>query len=182
MNNSTSSANKKYLKNLLPINPMRANADIQDGMIVHKIKMHSVLFVDRVRPIVFQHATEFMRLQRWMERIGAKQRVFLMRQLLNTLFETTKLFFKTRSGINAADRTNHTMDYINSFKLVICRVFPSFHSRRAARDASSASAVSHCRRISFSNSLGSTTTSRRADPPRSKIFFGISIVIVGIFK
>ena len=70
--------------------------------------------------------------------------------------------------------------FIRSLKSLSVRSFPAFCSCRAIRIASLVSFSSHFFCISLSNSFGSTTTNRRDDPPRSKIFFGISIVIVGI--
>lgn len=120
-----------------------------------------------------------MSLQRRIKRVSTKFSVFFMSQFLNFSRETIKLFFKTRGKYNFLDRPLHAL--IRSFKLFRTRSLPCRFSCSITRTASDASFSSHCRRISLSNSFGSTTTSLREDAPRSRIFLGISIVMVGIY-
>ncbi len=63
-------------------------------MIVHKIKMYSILLIHRVRPIIFKPATQFVCLKRRIKRIFAKQFVFLACKFLNAPRKMIKLFFK----------------------------------------------------------------------------------------
>ena len=75
---------------------MSSDVKIENLMLCKKEEFYSITTVNRVSPMFFVFAVEFVRLEARVERVFAKNEFFFFRKITDSFFEFPIIFLETR--------------------------------------------------------------------------------------